>query len=198
MYVNYEPTLNKRYSVSLPHCMFQKAVQKTEKEGGQNSHGNAHPRHELVRNDQEFQQPADTEPMVEYSDSCKGLSQSRYASQENGLETNPVTSQLDCKNIQYLQKKYQVKRHQAAMELLKSERMYTFYLSLILKTNISASGKNMLLESEDLRILPSSLRALTQLHTALLCNLEERMNRWQWQGVVGDIFMKLLNNDESC
>ncbi|XP_038674875.1 rho guanine nucleotide exchange factor 33 [Scyliorhinus canicula] len=83
------------------------------------------------------------------------------------------------------------------MELLKSERMYTFYLSLILKTNISASRKNMLLESEDLsRILPSSLRALTQPHIALLCNLEERMNRWQWQDVVGDIFMKLLNNDE--
>ncbi|XP_078086720.1 uncharacterized protein arhgef33 [Mustelus asterias] len=201
MYVNYEPTLNKRYSVSLPHSMFQKAVHKTDMEGGQNSPGNAHPIHELmspvVRNDHEFQQHVDTKPMVEYSDSCKELNQSRYTSQENGLETNHVTSQLDSKNVQYLKKKYQVKRYQAAMELLKSERMYTFNLSLILKTNLSVSGKNLILKSKDLsNILPSSLRALTQLHIALLCSLEERMNRWQWQGIVGDIFLKLLNNDE--
>ncbi|XP_078413682.1 rho guanine nucleotide exchange factor 33 [Cetorhinus maximus] len=197
-YVNYEPRLNKRYSVSLPHTTFQKAVQKADMEGGQISPGNGHPRQKLmspmVRNDQEFQQHVDTEPTVKYSASCKELNQSRLASQENGLETNHVTSQLDSKNVQHLKEKYQVKRHEAAVELLKSERRYTFYLSLILKTNISVSEKNVVLKSKDLSILPSSLKALTQIHIALLCRLEERMNKWQ--GIVGDIFMKLLNNDE--
>ncbi|XP_067901772.1 rho guanine nucleotide exchange factor 33-like [Heterodontus francisci] len=197
MYASHEPRLNKRYSASLPHSTFQKAVQKTDIEGGQNSPGNAHPRHELMspllRNDQEFQQHVDTEPMVEYSDSFKELNQNRYASQENALETNHATSQLDSKNVQHLK----VKRQQATMELLKSERMYAFHLSLILKTNITVCGKNVVLKCKDLsNILPRSLRALIQLHIALLCRLEERLNRQQWQGIVGDIFMKLLNNDE--
>uniref|UniRef100_UPI00398F7F35 rho guanine nucleotide exchange factor 33 n=1 Tax=Pristiophorus japonicus TaxID=55135 RepID=UPI00398F7F35 len=202
MYVNYEPRLNKRYSVSLPHSTFQKVVQNTDMEGGHNSPVNAHPRHELIspvlRNDREFQELVDTGTMKEYSDSFKELNQSRYASRENGLETNHLTSQLDSKNIQHLKEKYPVERLQATVELLKSERTYALYLSFILKTNITARGKSVVLNGKDLsNILPSSLRVLTQLHTALLCALEERLYRWQWQGIVGDIFMKLLDNDEN-
>uniref|UniRef100_A0A4W3H7W6 DH domain-containing protein n=1 Tax=Callorhinchus milii TaxID=7868 RepID=A0A4W3H7W6_CALMI len=91
-----------------------------------------------------------------------------------------------------------VKRQQAAVELLESERAYMFYLSLILKTSVTVKGKDVILNSKDLRnIFPSSLRVLTQQHVCVLHTLEERVFRWQWQGIVGDIFMKLINGDDN-
>lgn len=41
------------------------------------------------------------------------------------------------------------------------------------------------------RPFPSSLRFLIQQHLDLLHALQERVLRCQWQGIVGDVFMKL-------
>ncbi|XP_078261395.1 uncharacterized protein LOC144596657 [Rhinoraja longicauda] len=194
MHPHHECKLHKRHSVSLPHSTFQKVVQSADVDARSNSPVTVYPRHETVSPalSKEFEDHADTDRM----DTFEALNQNRCAPRESRLETNYLTAELD-KNIQHLKEKYQVKRQHTAVELLKSERLYAFYLSLILKTNVSNRGKGIALNSKNLSgALHSSLRSLTQLHVALLYTLEERVCRWQWQSIVGDIFMKLLNNPE--
>ncbi|XP_051867174.1 rho guanine nucleotide exchange factor 33 [Pristis pectinata] len=200
MYPNYESRLNKRYSMSLPHNTFHKVVHNTDMEAEPNSPVDVHPRHEIIspvlRNGNEFEELIDSQNL-DCGDTLKELNQNRHAPRESGLETSYLTTEPDSKNIQHLKEKYQVKRQQTVVEVLKSERLYAFYLSLLVKTNISVKGMGMSLNCKNpSSTLPSSLRTLTQLHISLLYALEERVYRWQWQGIVGDIFMKLLNNPE--
>lgn len=42
---------------------------------------------------------------------------------------------------------------------------------------------------------PSSLRFLIQQHLELLHSLQERVLRCQWQGIMGDVFMKLTSKE---
>eukprot|EP00062_Callorhinchus_milii_P009659 gi/632953710/ref/XP_007892572.1/ PREDICTED: rho guanine nucleotide exchange factor 33 isoform X4 [Callorhinchus milii] len=199
-YENYEPALNQHYFSSPFHYSFQKAHSPDTEEGVYSS-SDVHQRNDLaspmLTDHQDFQGQIDTETMTEYSDNFKDSNRSRYGSRENELETNHLINQLDSKKLQHQKEKYLVKRQQAAVELLESERAYMFYLSLILKTSVTVKGKDVILNSKDLRnIFPSSLRVLTQQHVCVLHTLEERVFRWQWQGIVGDIFMKLINGDD--
>ncbi|XP_030603316.1 rho guanine nucleotide exchange factor 33 isoform X2 [Archocentrus centrarchus] len=82
------------------------------------------------------------------------------------------------------------KRQRAALELLESERVYVSHLSLLLKANISFNGSEAL-TSKDKRPFPSSLRFLIQQHLELLHILQERVLKCQWQGIMGDVFMRL-------
>ncbi|XP_053730185.1 rho guanine nucleotide exchange factor 33 isoform X5 [Synchiropus splendidus] len=86
------------------------------------------------------------------------------------------------------------KRQRAALELLESERVYVSHLSLLLKANISFNGSEAL-ASKDKRPFPSSLRFLIQQHLELLHNLQERVLKCQWQGLMGDIFMRLTSKE---
>ncbi|KAM4607226.1 rho guanine nucleotide exchange factor 33 isoform 2-T2 [Polymixia lowei] len=86
------------------------------------------------------------------------------------------------------------KRQTAALELLESERVYVSYLSLLLKANISFNGSEALI-SKDKRPFPSSLRFLIQQHLELLHTLQERVLKCQWQGIMGDVFMKLTSKE---
>uniref|UniRef100_A0A3Q3AZA8 Rho guanine nucleotide exchange factor 33 n=2 Tax=Kryptolebias marmoratus TaxID=37003 RepID=A0A3Q3AZA8_KRYMA len=86
------------------------------------------------------------------------------------------------------------KRQKAALELLESERVYVSHLSLLLKANISFNGSEAL-TTKDKRPFPSSLRFLIQQHLELLHTLQERVLKLQWQGIVGDVFMKLTSKE---
>ncbi|XP_061140585.1 rho guanine nucleotide exchange factor 33 isoform X1 [Syngnathus typhle] len=85
-------------------------------------------------------------------------------------------------------------RQKAALELLESERIYVSHLSLLLKANISFNGSEAL-AAKDKRPFPSSLRFLIQQHLDLLHALQERVLRCQWQGIMGDIFMRLTSKE---
>ncbi|XP_077352321.1 rho guanine nucleotide exchange factor 33 isoform X2 [Festucalex cinctus] len=85
-------------------------------------------------------------------------------------------------------------RQKAALELLESERLYVSHLSLLLKANISFNGSEALV-AKDKRPFPSSLRFLIQQHLDLLHTLQERVLRCQWQGIMGDIFMRLTSKE---
>ncbi|XP_069000121.1 rho guanine nucleotide exchange factor 33 [Embiotoca jacksoni] len=86
------------------------------------------------------------------------------------------------------------KRQGAALELLESERVYVSHLSLLLKANISFNGSEAL-TSKEKRPFPSSLRFLIQQHLELLHTLQERVLKCQWQGIMGDVFMRLTSNE---
>nr|XP_057914216.1 rho guanine nucleotide exchange factor 33 [Doryrhamphus excisus] len=85
-------------------------------------------------------------------------------------------------------------RQQAALKLLESERIYVSHLSLLLKANISFNGSEVV-AAKDKRPFPSSLRFLIQQHLDLLHTLQDRILRCQWQGIMGDIFMKLTSKE---
>lgn len=86
------------------------------------------------------------------------------------------------------------KRQRAALELLESERVYVSHLSLLLKANISFNGSEAL-TTKDKRSFPSSLRFLIQQHLELLHTLQERVLKCQWQGITGDVFMRLTSKE---
>ncbi|KAK1171602.1 hypothetical protein AOXY_G6467 [Acipenser oxyrinchus oxyrinchus] len=86
------------------------------------------------------------------------------------------------------------KRQNAALELLESERVYVSYLSLLLKANIHFNGSEAI-RAKDKRPFPSSLRFLIQQHLDLLHILQDRVLKCQWQGIMGDIFMKLTSKE---
>ncbi|XP_055083188.1 rho guanine nucleotide exchange factor 33 [Periophthalmus magnuspinnatus] len=86
------------------------------------------------------------------------------------------------------------KRQRAALELLESERVYVSHLSLLLKANISFNGSDAL-TTKDKRSFPSSLRFLIQQHLELLHTLQERVLKCQWQGIMGDVFMRLTSKE---
>ncbi|XP_052386231.1 rho guanine nucleotide exchange factor 33-like [Carassius gibelio] len=85
-------------------------------------------------------------------------------------------------------------RQTAALELLESERVYVSYLSLLLKANISFnSSENVGLK--DKRPFPPSLRFLIQQHLELLHLLQERVLKSHWQGIMGDVFLRLTSKE---
>ncbi|KAM9559624.1 rho guanine nucleotide exchange factor 33-like isoform 1-T1 [Salvelinus alpinus] len=86
------------------------------------------------------------------------------------------------------------KRQMAALELLESERVYVSYLSLLLKANITFNSTEDL-HTKDKRPFPSSLRFLIQQHLELLHTLQERVLKRQWQGIMGDVFMRLTSKE---
>uniref|UniRef100_A0A8C7GQ73 Rho guanine nucleotide exchange factor (GEF) 33 n=1 Tax=Oncorhynchus kisutch TaxID=8019 RepID=A0A8C7GQ73_ONCKI len=88
----------------------------------------------------------------------------------------------------------QNKRQMAALELLESERVYVSYLSLLLKANITFNSTEDL-HTKDKRPFPSSLRFLIQQHLELLHTLQERVLKRQWQGIMGDVFMRLTSKE---
>ncbi|XP_056120313.1 rho guanine nucleotide exchange factor 33 isoform X1 [Rhinichthys klamathensis goyatoka] len=85
-------------------------------------------------------------------------------------------------------------RPTAALELLESERVYVSYLSLLLKANISFNGSENL-NVKDKRPFPPSLRFLIQQHLELLHVLQERVLKSHWQGIMGDVFLRLTSKE---
>uniref|UniRef100_A0A8C5PM34 Rho guanine nucleotide exchange factor 33 n=1 Tax=Leptobrachium leishanense TaxID=445787 RepID=A0A8C5PM34_9ANUR len=87
------------------------------------------------------------------------------------------------------------RRQIAAKDLLESERKYVLNLSHILKIRASLQATDMKRINKDRSFFPSSLRNLIQHHLDLLHILQERVLKWSRQGILGDIFLKLTNDE---
>ncbi|XP_056423439.1 rho guanine nucleotide exchange factor 33 isoform X3 [Hyla sarda] len=85
------------------------------------------------------------------------------------------------------------RRQTAAKDLLESERKYVLNLSHMLKIRASLQGSDIKKTAKE----RSSLRYLIQHHLDLLHVLQERVIKWSRQGILGDIFLKLTNDENN-
>uniref|UniRef100_A0A8C6V8W8 Rho guanine nucleotide exchange factor 33 n=1 Tax=Naja naja TaxID=35670 RepID=A0A8C6V8W8_NAJNA len=88
------------------------------------------------------------------------------------------------------------KRQNIALDLLESERKYVVSLSLILKVKSTLQGTEVKRNTKE-SFFPNSLRYLVQQHVELLHALQERVLSWPQQGILGDIFLRLTNDENS-
>ncbi|KFQ72984.1 Rho guanine nucleotide exchange factor 33, partial [Phaethon lepturus] len=91
----------------------------------------------------------------------------------------------------------EAKRQNIALELLESERKYVINLSLILKIKATLQGQDVKRSTKERSFFPNSLRYLVQQHVDLLHALQERVLSWPRQGILGDIFLKLTNDENN-
>ncbi|XP_056333372.1 rho guanine nucleotide exchange factor 33 [Danio aesculapii] len=110
----------------------------------------------------------------------------------DGQKKSPVWRER--KNSRELNNSTITQRQAAALELLESERVYVSYLSLLLKANISFNGSENV-NLKDKRPFPPSLRFLIQQHLELLHLLQERVLKSHWQGIMGDVFLRLTSKE---
>ncbi|KAM4040897.1 rho guanine nucleotide exchange factor 33 isoform 2-T2 [Anomaloglossus baeobatrachus] len=89
------------------------------------------------------------------------------------------------------------KRQTAAKDLLESERKYVLNLSHILKIRATLQSSDIKRTTKERSFFPSSLRYLIQHHLDLLHVLQERVVKWSRQGILGDIFLKLTNDENN-
>ncbi|XP_056423443.1 rho guanine nucleotide exchange factor 33 isoform X6 [Hyla sarda] len=89
------------------------------------------------------------------------------------------------------------RRQTAAKDLLESERKYVLNLSHMLKIRASLQGSDIKKTAKERSFFPSSLRYLIQHHLDLLHVLQERVIKWSRQGILGDIFLKLTNDENN-
>ncbi|KAB1267255.1 Rho guanine nucleotide exchange factor 33 [Camelus dromedarius] len=89
------------------------------------------------------------------------------------------------------------KRQTVALELLESERKYVINISLILKIKATFQGSDGKRNPKERSLFPGSLRYIVQQHLDLLHALQERVLKWPRQGVLGDLFLKLTNDENN-
>ncbi|ETE67038.1 Rho guanine nucleotide exchange factor 33, partial [Ophiophagus hannah] len=114
------------------------------------------------------------------SDRQRDVAPSRYSSVENLMWDSSVAA----------------KRQNIALDLLESERKYVVSLSLILKVKSTFQGTEVKRNTKE-SFFPNSLRYLVQQHVELLHALQERVLSWPQQGILGDIFLRLTNDENS-
>ncbi|XP_042303871.1 rho guanine nucleotide exchange factor 33 [Sceloporus undulatus] len=115
------------------------------------------------------------------NDRQKEVGPSRYSSMENILQDPSVAA----------------KRQNIALDLLESERKYVVNLSVVLKIKTTWQGPEMKRNAKERSFFPSSLRYLVQQHIDLLHALQERVLSWPRQGILGDLFLKLTNDENN-
>nr|DBA26776.1 TPA: hypothetical protein GDO54_010989 [Pyxicephalus adspersus] len=89
------------------------------------------------------------------------------------------------------------RRQNGARELLESERKYVLNLSHILKIRSTLQGSAIKRSTKERSFFPGSLRYLIQQHLDLFHVLQERVVKWSRQGILGDIFLKLTNDENN-
>ncbi|XP_053316900.1 rho guanine nucleotide exchange factor 33 [Spea bombifrons] len=89
------------------------------------------------------------------------------------------------------------RRQNGAKDLLESERKYVLNLSHILKIRSTLQGSEIKKTIKQRSFFPSSLRYLIQHHLDLLHILQDRVLKWSRQGILGDIFLKLTNDENN-
>uniref|UniRef100_A0A663N5M6 Rho guanine nucleotide exchange factor 33 n=1 Tax=Athene cunicularia TaxID=194338 RepID=A0A663N5M6_ATHCN len=134
-----------------------------------------------------WKQPKDTKDWgdeyisKEQPERGKDIGQSRYSSADNIICEPSLAA----------------KRQNIALELLESERKYVINLSLILKIKATLQGPDSKRSTKERSFFPNSLRYLVQQHVDLLHALQERVLSWPRQGILGDIFLKLTNDENN-
>ncbi|OCT77823.1 hypothetical protein XELAEV_18028920mg [Xenopus laevis] len=89
------------------------------------------------------------------------------------------------------------RRQNAARDLLESERKYVLNLTHILKIRATLQGADLKRATKERSFFPSSLRYLIQHHLDLLHVLQERVIKWSREGILGDMFLKLTNDENN-
>ncbi|XP_053523140.1 rho guanine nucleotide exchange factor 33 isoform X2 [Artibeus jamaicensis] len=117
----------------------------------------------------------------DHPDKLKEVGQGRHSTLENVLCETSLAA----------------KRQTVALELLESERKYVINISLILKIKATFQGSDGKRNSKERSLFPGSLRYLVQQHLDLLHALQERVLKWPRQGVLGDLFLKLTNDENN-
>ncbi|KAK9412148.1 rho guanine nucleotide exchange factor 33 [Crotalus adamanteus] len=115
-----------------------------------------------------------------FNDQQRDLALSRYSSVENLMWDSSVAA----------------KRQNIALDLLESERKYVISLSLVLKVKSTLQGTEVKRNTKE-SFFPNSLRYLVQQHAELLHALQERVLSWPQQGILGDIFLRLTNDENN-
>ncbi|XP_060165294.1 rho guanine nucleotide exchange factor 33 isoform X3 [Globicephala melas] len=134
-----------------------------------------------------WRQPKDSKEWGEeyvtkdHPDKLKEAGQGRHSSLENILCETSLAA----------------KRQTVALELLESERKYVINISLILKIKATFQGSDGKRNAKERSLFPGSLRYLVQQHLDLLHALQERVLKWPRQGVLGDLFLKLTNDENN-
>ncbi|KAI4812879.1 hypothetical protein KUCAC02_024242 [Chaenocephalus aceratus] len=80
------------------------------------------------------------------------------------------------------------------LTLMQAVRIKDQYYMRAIQANISFNGSEAP-TSKDKRPFPSTLRFLIQQHLELLHTLQERVLKCQWQGIMGDVFMRLTSKE---
>ncbi|GAB1301356.1 Rho guanine nucleotide exchange factor 33 [Apodemus speciosus] len=117
----------------------------------------------------------------DHPDKLKDAGQGRHSSLENVVCETSLAA----------------KRQTVALELLESERKYVINISLILKIKATFQGSDGKRNPKERSLFPGSLRYLVQQHLDLLHALQERVLKWPRQGVLGDLFLKLTNDENN-
>ncbi|XP_027720834.1 rho guanine nucleotide exchange factor 33 [Vombatus ursinus] len=134
-----------------------------------------------------WRQPKDSKEWNEeygskdHPDKPKEAAQGRHSSLENVLCETSLSA----------------KRQTVALELLESERKYVINISLVLKIKATFQGSDGKRSTKERSLFPGSLRYLVQQHLDLLHALQERVLKWPRQGVLGDLFLKLTNDENN-
>ncbi|XP_074060392.1 rho guanine nucleotide exchange factor 33 [Macrotis lagotis] len=134
-----------------------------------------------------WRQPKDSKEWSEeygskdHPDKLKDAAQGRHSSLENVLCETSLSA----------------KRQTVALELLESERKYVINISLVLKIKATFQGSDGKRSTKERSLFPGSLRYLVQQHLDLLHALQERVLKWPRQGVLGDLFLKLTNDENN-
>ncbi|XP_031806246.1 rho guanine nucleotide exchange factor 33 isoform X8 [Sarcophilus harrisii] len=134
-----------------------------------------------------WRQPKDSKEWSEeygskdHPDKPKEAAQGRHSSLENVLCETSLSA----------------KRQTVALELLESERKYVINISLVLKIKATFQGSDGKRSTKERSLFPGSLRYLVQQHLDLLHALQERVLKWPRQGVLGDLFLKLTNDENN-
>ncbi|XP_059376280.1 rho guanine nucleotide exchange factor 33 isoform X1 [Carassius carassius] len=130
--------------------------------------------------------------LIQHYISSLSANQNSYL-EHDGQKKSPVWRERK-NNRDLKEQNNSTQRQTAALELLESERAYVSYLSLLLKANISFNGsENINLKGK--RPFPPSLRFLIQQHLELLHLLQERVLKSHWQGIMGDVFLRLTSKE---
>jgi len=84
------------------------------------------------------------------------------------------------------------KRYQVAKEILDTEKKYLSCLRTLKEVFEKPMRECNLIPSKEIDVLfPEELEQILKSHTLFMKDLEERLQNWKLQGIVGDIFTKL-------
>ncbi|XP_028395900.1 rhoGEF domain-containing protein gxcJ-like isoform X2 [Dendronephthya gigantea] len=92
-------------------------------------------------------------------------------------------------------KKKEEKRLMVAREILQTEKNYITALETLHEVFAEPLKSSCVIPEKDIKTMfPKQLLAMKHGHERFMNELDERLNNWKWQGVLGDIFAKLGNS----
>ncbi|KAL3874317.1 hypothetical protein ACJMK2_037348 [Sinanodonta woodiana] len=89
-------------------------------------------------------------------------------------------------------------REEVAHDIVEAERDYCSQLWTLMDTFINPLRQGEILTPRDLnRVFPPYMPQLYEQHCIMLHKLEDRLTKWKWNGIVGDVFAKLTDSQDS-